>query len=156
MSRDLGNVLPEEVLTAFDGRNIESKIGLAYLLVTTDDDGTPRPCMLSVGELLAPDAQHIRVALWPGTTTSKNLSRGSRVLFCYVAEGSVVYAKGVPRPMGPGPGSKLERFEIAVDKVESDLHQGMPVKETIRFEIQDGDPSDIASQWRSQLESLGA
>ena len=154
MSKFLGERLPGEILTAFDGEKIEQKIGLAYLLVTTDEDGTPRPCMLSAGEILVPDDRHIRIALWPGTTTSKNLSRGSRVLFCYIAPGTVFYAKGQSTPLGPGRDSKLERFEVTVDAVESDIHQGMPVKETVLFEIEGMDTSKVAADWQRQLEAL--
>jgi hypothetical protein len=154
LSKYLGNRLPEDVVKAFDGQNIEAKIGLAYLLVTTDEDGTPRPCMLSAGEILIPDDRHLRVALWPGTKTAANLSHGGRVLFCYVAPGVVVYAKGASRSIGPAPDSKLARFEVAVDTVESDVHQGMPVKETVLFEIEGMDTSQVVESWRRQLESL--
>lgn len=156
MSKYLGDRLPDEVITAFNGKNIEEKIGLAYLLVTTDEDGTPRPCMLSVGEILVPDDKHLRIALWPSTTTSKNLKRGVRALFCFVAPGSVIYAKGVSRWLGAGPNSKLERFELSIDAVESDIHQGMPVKETLLFEVVGLDTAKVVSDWQRQLAALRA
>jgi hypothetical protein len=156
VSKFLGDRLPQEILEAFDGENFEEKIGLAYLLVTTDENGTPRPCMLSAGEIFVPDERHIRIALWPGTTTSKNLARGSRALFCYVAPRTVLYAKGQSASLGPGPGSKLERFEVTIDAVESDVHQGMPVKETVLFEVEGMDTSKVAADWKRQLASLRA
>jgi hypothetical protein len=156
VAKHLGNRLPQEVLSAFNGEGIESKIGRAYLLVTPDEDGTPRPCMLSAGEILAVDDGHLRVMLWPSTTTSNNLARGVRTLFCYIAPGTVIYAKGVSKPIGPGAGSKLERFEITIDAVESDVHQGMPVKETVVFGVEGMDTAKVASEWRRQLEILGS
>src|SRR4029450_7350934 len=54
MAKLLGDRLPETVLRAFDGHDLEAKVGPAHLLVTVDPDGTPRPRMLSAGELLAP------------------------------------------------------------------------------------------------------
>jgi hypothetical protein len=156
VSKHLGNRLPEEVVEAFDGDNIEEKIGRAYLLVTADEDGTPRPCMLSAGEILVPDDRHIRVMLWPNTNTSRNLARGGRVLFCYIAPRAVIYAKGWAKSLGPGPESKLERFELRIDAVESDVHQGMPVKETVVFEVEGMDTSKVASEWRRQLEILSS
>jgi hypothetical protein len=154
VSRLLGDRLPPEIMSAFDGERIEEKIGLAYLLVTTDEDGTPRPCMLSAGEILVPDDRHFRIALWPGTTTSENLSRGSRALFCYIAPGTVFYAKGQSAALGPGKDSKLERFQVTIDAVESDIHQGMPVKETVLFEVEGMDKSKVAAGWQRQLEAL--
>lgn len=156
MSKHLGDRLPEEVMAAFDGADIEAKIGLAYMLVTTDDDGTPRPCMLSAGEILVPDDRHLRIALWPGTNTSKNLAGGSRTLFCYIAPGAVIYVKGTSKPLGPGPDSKLERFELIVDSVESDIHQGMPVKDTVVFEVEGMDTTKVAASWQKQLAALRA
>jgi hypothetical protein len=143
-------------VSAFDGADVEAKIGLAYLLVTADEDGTPRPCMLSAGEILARDDRHLRVALWPGTTTSQNLARGGRALFCYMAPGTVIYAKGTPSVLGRGPGSKLERFELTIDAVESDIHQGMPVKDTVLFEVTGMDTSKVVSDWQRQLQDLGS
>lgn len=156
MSKQLGDKLPREILEAFDGTEVGAKIGRGYLLVTTDEDGTPRPCMLSAGEILAPEDRHLRIALWPGTSTSKNLARGSRALFCFVGPGVVLYVKGNPRSLGRGPGSKLERFEIEVTSVDSDVHQGMPVEETIVFSISDLDPKKVVGEWTRQLEALRA
>ncbi len=154
MSRTVGERLPPEVLEAFDGRDLERKIGPAYLLVTADQDGTPRPCMLSAGEILAPDDRRLRVALWAGTRTARNLARGSPALLCFVTPGTVLYVRGTPRPLPPVEGSDLERFEIAVSSVESDLHPGMPVTHGIGFTVERGDPSEVVRAWRAQLEGL--
>jgi hypothetical protein len=156
MSKNLGDKLPVEILEAFDGTDIEAKIGRAYLLVTTDEDGTPRPCMLSAGEILVPDERRLRVALWPNTSTSRNLGRGSRTLFCYVAPGTVYYAKGRPESLGPAPGSKLERFQITITEVESDVHAGMPVEETILFSIEALNTEKVVGDWTRQLDALRA
>ena len=69
MSRLIGETIPAELAEALDGEELERKIGPAYLLVTSDDDGTPRPCMLSAGEVLAVDERRLRFALWTGSRT---------------------------------------------------------------------------------------
>jgi hypothetical protein len=152
----VGDRLPREVLEAFDGRDLERKIGPAYLLVTADEDGTPRPCMLSAGEILALDDRRLRVALWAGTRTARNLSRGGSALLCFVAPGTVLYVRGTPRPLPAAGGSDLERFEIAVSSVESDLHPGMPVTHGIGFAVEGRDPSEVVRAWRAQIEGLRA
>ena len=63
MAKSLGDRLPQTVLRAFDGNDLEAKVGPAHLLVTVDPDGSPRPCMLSAGEVLAPDDRRLRVLL---------------------------------------------------------------------------------------------
>jgi len=154
MTKRVSDRLPGSVLEALDGRDLERKIGPTYVLMTVDPDGAPRPCMLSVGEILAPDDRHLRVALWPGTNTSRNLAAGSPALLCFVAPATVLYVRGRPRTLGRSATTRLERFEIEVDAVESDAHAGMPVTGTITFSIGDADPAEVAAAWRSQLEDL--
>jgi hypothetical protein len=156
VSRLVGDRLPAEVVRAFDGSDLEGKVGPAQVLVTPDPDGTPRPCLLSAGEVLAVDDRTLRVALWPGTRTSQNLGRGVPVLLCYVAPGTVYYVRGRSRPLGPGPGSRLERFEVAVESVESDAHPGMPVTSGITFAVPGTEPARVAAAWEEQIRALRA
>jgi hypothetical protein len=154
MSKVISDRLPEEITSAFDGRDLESKIGPAHLLVTVDEDGTPRPCMLSAGEVLATADDRLRVILWTGSTTCRNLARGGAVLFCYVVGSDLYYVKGVPTALPQASSSKLERFEIAVQAVESDKHEGMPVTAGITFGIGDLDAAKVAAGWERQLAAL--
>ncbi|MFB3737347.1 MAG: hypothetical protein ACE14W_00100 [Candidatus Velamenicoccus archaeovorus] len=147
--------LPPEVLTAFDGTDLADKIGPAYLLLSSDPDGTPRPCMLSAGELLAVDERHLRIGLWPGTHTSENLSRSGPVVLCFVAPGTVLYIRGTARPLEPAPEARLARFEVEVTSVESDVHPGMPVTETITFDVE-RDRAAVAADWDVQIRALRA
>lgn len=154
MSKLIGDRLPQELLDAFDGEELERKIGPAYLLLTADEDGTPRPCMLSAGEILAVDDRTLRFALWSGTRTSANLHRGARGLLCHVAPGSTLYVRGGTRRIEPATATTLECFELAVESVESDAHTGMPVTSGISFAVERSDPADVAEAWRRQLDPL--
>ena len=154
MSDLIGNRLPREVLDALDGVTLERKIGPAYLLVTTDMDGTPRPCMLSAGEILVLHERSVRFALWSGSRTSENLTRGGRALFCYVAPRAVLYVRGATRALEVAPAVGLDCFELEVDSVESDDHAGMPVTSGISFVIESGDPTDVVAAWQRQLAAL--
>jgi hypothetical protein len=154
VTRTLGDKLPREVVDAFDGTSLREKIGPAYLLLTPDADGTPRPCMLSAGEILAPDDRHLRFGLWTGTHTSENLSRGVPVVFCYVAPGTVLYVRGTSRQLPPVQGVRLARFEVEVGSVESDVHPGMPVTSTIWFEPRDKGADEVAEDWQEQVDAL--
>ena len=155
MGKDIGDRLPHGVMTAFDGTSLEQKIGPAYLLVSTDPDGRPRPCMLSAGEVLATDDRHLRVGLWPGTHTSQNLARGASIVFCFVSPGTVLYIRGSVHPLPEAPQAQLARFEIEVASVESDVHPGMPVTQTISFDVE-RNRSEVAANWRRQIEALRA
>jgi hypothetical protein len=156
MSKPVGDTLPRELLAALDGTDLAGKIGPAYLLVTSDVDGTPRPCMLSAGETLAVDGRHLRVALWRGSRTGANLARGSRALFCHVAPSSVVYVRGAARALEADPSLGLDCFELAVDSVETDEHAGMPVTTGITFAVERADPATVVEAWEQQLAALRA
>ena len=156
MAKTLGDRLPGTVLRAFDGRDLEAKVGPAHLLVTVDPDGSPRPCMLSAGELLAADDRRLRVLLWTGTGTARNLAGGGRVLLCYVEGSEVVYVKGDPRPLPAQGRGGFERFEIQVRVVETDRHAGLPVTGGITFGVDGGDRAKVARGWERQLAALRA
>ncbi len=154
MSATIGDKLTAPILELFDGTDLGAKIGLAYLLVTADDDGSPRPCMLSVGEILAVDEQHLRLAIWQGTHTSTNLSSGRPCLFCYIAPGQVLYVRGAVRTLGRLAEHRLDCFEIEVASLESDDHPGMPVIETFRFGLTGQEPDEISREWQLRLDAL--
>jgi hypothetical protein len=156
MSKLVGDTLPKEILEAFDGESLERKLGPAYILVTSDPDGTPRPCMLSAGEILAVGDRILRFALWPRGSTPANLARGGRALFCYVAPRTVIYVRGHARPLGGADAGGLACFELEVDSVEADDHAGMPVTSGISFAVERGDPADVIDAWRKQLAALRA
>jgi hypothetical protein len=154
MATLIGDRLPQELREALNGEALEGKIGLTWLLFTADEDGTPRPCMLSAGEVLARDDKALRFALWPGTTTGANLARGARVLFCHVAPGSVLYVRGPAHRIEPAAETSLDCFELAVESVESDEHAGMPVTSGIEFAVTRDEPAQVADAWRRQLDPL--
>lgn len=150
MSARVSNVLPPEIQMEFDGKNLGSKTGLAFLVVTVDTDGSPRPCMLSAGEILAVDGRTLRLGVWPDSTTAANLRRGSRVVLCYVKPNTVLYVKG--RALGTWD-DQLLTAEIAVSEVAADEHPGFAITDGIRFRYQ-GSPEALVAAWSSQLAAL--
>lgn len=156
MSRVIGAELPDEVAETFDGTDLERKLGLGFTLVTVDPDGQARPCMLSAGEVLVVDRRTIRLGLWTGSSTSRNLAAGSPVLFCHVAEGVVFYLRGAAHPLTADPAARLDCFELRVDRVETDSHEGLPVTSGITFAVVDPDPPAVLAMWARQLEVIRA
>lgn len=154
MSEFLSDRLPDVCTAAFNGRDLEQKFGDTYLLLTTDPDGTPRPCMLSAGEVLGLDDRTIRLALWTGTHTVANLARGVHAVICFVAARTVLYIKGVPRRLAARPEAGLEYFEIRVDRVDSDTHEGMPVAQGIRFTCEAEPVASVLKRWQEILNDL--
>ena len=156
MSKLVGERIPAALAEALNGEQLDEKLGPAYLLVTVDADGTPRPCMLSAGEVLALDDRRLRFALWKGSRTCENLSRAGQVLFCHVAPRTVLYLRGPARPLTADPAVNLDCFELEVESVESDDHVGMPVTSGITFAVERGDPAAVVAAWRRQIAGLRA
>src|SRR5581483_9338620 len=72
----------------FAGADLEARVGLTFLLLTAEPDGFPHLALLSVGEVLALDASELRVALWPGSTPTRNLARAPRATLALVYDGA--------------------------------------------------------------------
>jgi hypothetical protein len=148
--------MPSICVEAFNGEGLEEKFGRGYLLITTDVNGTPRPCMLSAGEILALDAHTLRVALWPHTRTLENLKRGGRALLCFIAPHQVLYLRGCPRYLPFHPGITLERVEIKIDHVEADKHEGFEILRGPEFTSEPSVRSATIDGWKRTLEALRA
>ncbi|MGH3763419.1 hypothetical protein [Actinophytocola sp.] len=154
MSRVVGEEIPEVVAATFDGADLAGKLGLGFVLVTVDPDGLVRPCMVSAGELLVLDSRTIRLGLWSGSSTSRNLAAGSPVLFCHVAAGAVYYLRGRARTLRADPAAGLDCFELRVERVETDSHEGLPVTSGITFTVVDPDPPAVLAMWERQLDVI--
>lgn len=154
MAKRIGNKLPPRAFAALDGLALNDKIGPTYLLLTGDNDGTPRPCMLSAGEMLAVDSRTIRVALWPGTNTADNLRRGTNAVICFVDDQNVWYIRGKARPLPKIETTELERFEISIAALESDVHEGLPVICGIQFACEEKRRPGLLKQWQRNIDAL--
>ena len=153
MSEQLAPELPARLQEALNGEDLEQKVGPIYQLVTIDPDGAPRSCMLSAGEVLAPDNKRVRLALWPGTNTSANLFHGGRALICFIDADYVIYVKGTARKLDPR-APVIERFEIAVESVESDVHEGLPVVAGPAFMCPPENLEAMLSDWARKISAL--
>lgn len=152
MSRTIGSTVPREVLDAFDGTLSADRVGLGYILATIDADGRPRPSMLSAGEVLATSDRTVRLAMWPGSTSASNLASGRPCFLTYVGRGTVLHLHGIPAPL-----SSRERFacfEMRVDRVDADVHPGMPTVQTITYACEAMSPQDVFDEWRGSLDIL--
>lgn len=153
MSSHVGNVLPREILDSCSGRSLDQRIGQAYLLVTVDEDGSPRPCMLSVGELLAMSPQHLRVAVWRGTQTANNLRGHGRPLLCWVDSHPVTYVYARAQKLHSDT-AMIECFELTVERVSTDEHKGLPIVSGIRFGLEGMTRTELLEMWETQMASL--
>ncbi len=60
--------------------------------------------------------------------------------------------RGTPRALPRVPEVQLERFEVAVEAVESDVHPGVLVTGPVTFAPER--PSEMAASWARQIQAL--
>jgi hypothetical protein len=152
MDEPLDVRLPAELVRALGDEALDLPDQSAFLLITTDDDGAPRISMVSVGELLVRDERTLRVALWPGTRTAGNLSRGGTALLGAVSPGSVIYVHVTPCPLEVP--AELDCFELILTQVRADAHASMPVTSGITFRTDEAGRAAAVTSWRRQRELL--
>lgn len=142
--------IPEHLVRALDDDVLDDPDQAAFLLVSTDDDGAPRVAMVSAGELLVHGARTLRLALWPGTHTARNLLRGGAVLLGAVFPDSVTYVCAEPVRLAVPESAGLACFELTVTEVRADVHVGMPVTSGITFRAEEPDHARAVEDWRRQ------
>ena len=71
-----------------NGQDLRAKLNEAIRLSTVDEDGWPHAAMLSAGEVLITKAGTFSIAIWPGSSTAKNLARDGRMTITLPGDGA--------------------------------------------------------------------
>jgi len=160
MSRAIGSRLPLPLQERLRGDDLATRMGIAVLILTTDEAGWPHPAMVSYGELVARDSRRVRLAVHRMSRTAENLRRRGRITFCFIEPGMAYYVKaavGLPgKPVRGFP--DLVRFEATVERVLADAARagseaGAAVVDGVRFS--NGRPAAaVLRDWRRVVESL--
>jgi hypothetical protein len=135
MSKALGNELPPELLRDLDGQDLAAKWSQTIPLVTIDGGGFPHFAILSYGEILATSPRELRIGLYPGSTTTRNIQARPNISLLIVLGDSVFYVKGAATEK---PAQNVVRFDVAVDQVLVDNEPGARITSGIGFEMSQG------------------
>lgn len=157
MSRSAGSELSAALRERLDGERLEDKVGLTVLLLTIDVDGWPRVAMLSAGEVLAAGPRTVRLALWPASSSTANLTRDGRCTLAMIHGGSGWYVRcaGIRGPdLKTRQGRALAFFELTVREVLEDAVAYARLVAGIRFELPDREP--VLEAWRQAVAAMRA
>jgi hypothetical protein len=152
VSRGLGDALPAELAAALAADDNE---GFTVMLMSVGDDDWPHLSLLSVGEVVAMDARRLRMALWPGSTAVRNLTRSGRgTLGMVVDEASYtvrveVDARGVLAIADAG---RRAVFEARVVESRADVAPYAVIDTGIRFHLTEREPA--LTRWAATREAL--
>jgi hypothetical protein len=149
--------VPGAVAGLLDGADLESRVGLAFELITAGADGWPRVALLGAGELLAPrhDPTTVLLALWPGSQTTANLERAGRALLAVVHDGAAwrlgLEARRLADLEAPEPRAV---FEARLASLQRDEVPYARLVSGISFELPD--PGPVVARWRATVDALRA
>lgn len=157
MSRSEGNALPEAIRPLFEGKDIGTLEGLTFLLLTSTPEGWPYLAMLSVGEVIATGPSELRLALWPNSTTTANLTESGKATLTLVHEATgysirVLTRRGTDLHLGQY--GLLAFFEATVEDVLVDVAPYAELTSGVTFRLKD--PGQVLPRWQFTVDALRA
>ncbi len=154
MTREVGNRLPAHLLPLIDGHDLAAGVGETFLLLTQTDTGWTHVAMLSVGEVLATSESEIRLALWPRSNTTANLSRTATATLMIVHEGATYYLRlrAERRPNLSLEGGLRAFFVARIEAVLEDTVGYATMTSGPKFRL--NDPEKVLKGWQQTVEAM--
>ncbi len=146
--------MPAQLLPLIDGHDLAAGVGETFLLLTQTDTGWTHVAMLSVGEVLATSESEIRLALWPRSNTTANLSRTATGTLMIVHGGAAYYLRlrAVRRPDLRVDGSLRAFFVASIEAVLEDRVGYATMISGPRFQLNDS--GGVLASWRQTVEEM--
>lgn len=137
-----------------NGRDLLTKQHEAIMLMTVTEEGWPHTAMISAGEVIALDSTRLRLAIWSGTTTSRNMIRSEKATLAFVYAGAAHYIKLSLRllPVLPAAKHPRDRFEADIVAVRSDTSQYAEITTGVQIELKDEE--SVLRRWYETLAEL--
>jgi len=137
----------------FDGSDPGKHVGFTVELATTDPDGWPRLALLSAGEIFTVDQTRLRIALWPESHTTANLTRTSRATLTFV-HGKMAYNIRLRTCRGenldtPGP---LAVFDGRIIEIRREVAPYAELESGITFSLPNEEST--VDRWRDTIAAL--
>jgi hypothetical protein len=155
VSRQLDPLIPPPLRELLDSDDLASSEGFTMLFVTVTADGWPHVAMLSAGEVVATDDVSLRLALWPGSTATRNLTPSGQATLAAVVDGtsysvrlSLARAGEVSTPLA----GQLARFEARVEGASADEAPYAVLESGVRFRLKD--PPAVLARWTELRQAL--
>ncbi len=159
MSERVGRALPLDLLALVDGSRPSEQLGKVVLVATIDDDGFPHTSLLSPGEILALDEQRLRVALFSGGHTLRNIEQRAKLVLVLVEPSTCCYVRAIGRPtkidIEPGPAHPFHSrvVDVEVEQVFRDAEAGAWITTGARYARAVADDEELRD-WRRVWDAL--
>jgi hypothetical protein len=148
-----GPGLPRDLVELLDGRDLERGLGFTIQVLTADESGWPRVALLSAGEVFALDDRRLRLALWPGSETTANLTRTGQATLAFVHD-HASYSLHLDAHRAADLGEPMVRavFDGRVAAVRRDEVPYAALRSGITFDLVD--PAPVLARWRATIDAL--
>jgi hypothetical protein len=145
--------LPNSVTDLLDGADPAQHIGFTVQLISADQDGWPRLALLSAGEVICVNPMRVRIALWPESRTTANLSRSGRATLAFVIDNAAYSVRlSVCRGNDLDDPARLAVFDGCVVEVRSDVAPYAILESGICFGLVD--ENAVVDRWRMTTAAL--
>jgi hypothetical protein len=156
VSRALEPVLPPALARAVDA-DPDPDEGFTVLLLSTTSDGWPHAAMISTGEIVTTGASGVRLALWPRSTATANLSSAERASLLAIVDHTSYSVRLSLRRMPdfdtPLAGT-LACFDGLVEAASADEAPYAILESGVRFRLKDSEGT--LARWRETRSALRA
>ncbi|MCP3746343.1 pyridoxamine 5'-phosphate oxidase family protein [Paenibacillus sp. A3M_27_13] len=144
----------KELFTLLDGKVLEDKQHEAMMLLTVTEDQWPHIAMISVGEVVALDEGNLRLALWPGTTTTGNMIRTGKATLAVFTGGKAHYVRLSLEHLPALPEAKhvRERFAAHVFAAREDSAQYADILTGVTVRLKE--PESVIHRWKETVAEL--
>lgn len=147
--------LPDAIVRDFDGEHLEARLSDAIRLSTVSEDGWPHAAQLSAGEILAVNASTLLIAVWPQSSTTRNLSRDGRLTLSLVHDGALLEIRARARALAQKQTAlELSVFRVAIEAVTEHRAKYAEVLSGVTFRLYE--PERVIARWREQIAMLRA
>lgn len=137
--------MPAAVAGYLDGSDLLKKTQ-APRLSTIDAAGWPHAALLSAGDMVALPSERIRSALFPQSTTAKNLTRDGRLTLTLSLDGGMCEPRLRARELAnSSPDVPLAFFEAEVDAMRTHVAPYAKVTNGITFAL--NEPDAVLPRW---------
>lgn len=145
--------LPDELLALLDGSLPASHLHQAIRLSSVGENGWPYAAQLSLGEIIALTPGKLLFAIWPQSTTTRNLRRDGKVTLALVLDGAIIEIQALATPRKETlTASDLAVFSAEVKQVIAHRAPYATVTQGLTFRLKD--EATALARWREQIAAL--
>ncbi|GGE50364.1 hypothetical protein GCM10011391_31370 [Pullulanibacillus camelliae] len=146
--------LPRELYGLFNGQDLHSKQHEAMMLLSVSKAGYPHTAMVSVGEVVAISDDTLRLALWPNSLTTGNITRTGKAMLVVFYNGKACYLTLdlQPLPELTDPKYPLKRFIAHLTELRVDTAKYADITSGVQIQLKNSE--EVLIRWQETLEEL--